>query len=106
MSRLFGSGTLAQNIIAEIDTPAQSVGLSGICLTLSRTIFLSSPTPGAGCVVQVQPTSQPSPPSQPRLGEKQCLHCGSEMRLVSVMPGFSNGGSTRRLTNAGIARVR
>jgi transcription elongation factor Elf1 len=36
--------------------------------------------------MQVQPTSQLSGPSQPSLGEKQCLHCGSEMRLVSVRP--------------------
>jgi hypothetical protein len=42
--------------------------------------------------MQVQPTSQLSRPSQRSLGEKQCLHCGSEMRLVSVMPVFSNGG--------------
>jgi hypothetical protein len=44
--------------------------------------------------MQVQPTNQPSRRqlSQPSLGEKQCRHCGSEMRLVSVMPVFSNGG--------------
>jgi transposase-like protein len=39
--------------------------------------------------MQLQPTSQPTQPSH---GEKQCPHCGSEMRLISVMPVFSNGG--------------
>src|SRR6266567_1563760 len=60
---LRGSIRNISNIIAEIDTPAQSVRAFGHSLTLSRTIFLSSLNNGAGCVMHVQPMPSASVPT-------------------------------------------
>ena len=86
---LRGSIRNSQNIVAEIETPAQSVGLSGICLTLSRTIFLSSFNNGRGmchaCAADkptksTKPTKPPKP-TKPRRKAAPTLWLGNATRF-------------------------